>query len=211
MRPELCYAFKSGFRSVSTYEVAKDESLVKRVLRKIPFLDFDKIKIKSSGYFLYENIADQLDYIDFFEKFDLPDTFYSWFVITELHIWMLSARAMAEGDNGQVLRNSMFEALWADVAKRTKELGAVNPAATREHIRELSEELQAALIAYDEGLQSDDTVLAGAIWRRFYQKEFAAPHHVEELVRYIRKHISLLDNLSIQQILKVEPVKWEAL
>lgn len=59
------------------------------------------------------------------EKHDLPDTFYSWFVITELHIWMLSARAMAEGKEGQLLRNSLVEALWTDVAKRTKKLGVI--------------------------------------------------------------------------------------
>lgn len=56
-------------------------------------------------------------------KFNLPDTFYSWFVITELHIWMLAVRAMAEGTDGRHVRNAMVEALWIDVAKRVKKLG----------------------------------------------------------------------------------------
>ena len=31
---------------------------------------------------------------EFMEAFDMPDTFYSWFLITELHIWILGARLM---------------------------------------------------------------------------------------------------------------------
>ncbi|XP_066138367.1 ubiquinol-cytochrome-c reductase complex assembly factor 1 [Euwallacea fornicatus] len=199
-------------RLASTLEVQnvqKDEGFLKKFLKKVPFLNIDHVKIKMSGYLLYEHIADNLDYIETIKKYQLPDTFYSWFVITELHIWMLAVRAMADDKEGHVLRNSLVEALWGDVAKRTKKLGESNPAAMKAQIRDLSEELQASFIAYDEGLQSDDMVLAGAIWRRVYQMEYCAPHHLEGIVKHIRKHILLLDNLSKDQILNVEPVKWE--
>ncbi|KAJ8971572.1 hypothetical protein NQ314_000626, partial [Rhamnusium bicolor] len=129
------------------------------------------LRVRASAYILYEGIADTVNYIGFFDEFDLPDTFYSWFVVTELYIWMLSVRAMAEEEEGKLLRNYLVEALWFDVAQRVKKLGAGNPAVMREQISELSEQLQAALIAYDEGLQSSDVVLAGALWRRFYQSE----------------------------------------
>ncbi|ENN82983.1 hypothetical protein YQE_00654, partial [Dendroctonus ponderosae] len=100
---------------------------------------------------------------------------------------MLCARAMAEGDLGQLIRNSIVEALWVDVARRTKQLGAT-------------------FIAYDEGIQSDDIVLAGAVWRRLYQMQYASPHHVEDCARYVRQHMAQLDRL---QLLAVRPVKWE--
>lgn len=66
---------------------------------------------------------DRLDYAAVFEEFALPDTFYSWFVVTELHIWMLSTRAMAEGNDGNILRNAIVECLWTDVVQRIKALG----------------------------------------------------------------------------------------
>ena len=53
----------------------------------------------------------------------MPDTFYSWFVITELHVWMLMVRCMAEGPDGQVLRNCIVQSMWNDVNQRTKQLG----------------------------------------------------------------------------------------
>lgn len=89
--------------------------------------------MKLTGYFLYEGIPDKVQYDEWFEKLELPDTFASWFIITELHVWMLMVRYMAEdiavsatekkkytkGD-GHFVRNCIIEALWADVANKIK-------------------------------------------------------------------------------------------
>lgn len=50
----------------------------------------------------------------------MPDTFQSWFVVIELHLWILSARLMAEGKEGKALRDSVFAAMWEDVRARAK-------------------------------------------------------------------------------------------
>ncbi|RZC42783.1 ubiquinol-cytochrome-c reductase complex assembly factor 1, partial [Asbolus verrucosus] len=176
--------------TVETKPLQKDEGFIKKLLNKIPFLNVNKSRIMASGYLLYEGVADKINYVEFFEELNLPDTFYSWFVITELHIWMISVRAMAEGDAGRMLRNYLVEALWADVQQRVKKLGASNPAVARLQIAELSEQLQAAIIGYDEGLQSDDTILAGALWRRFYQQGEVEPSCLNRLVKYTRRHVS---------------------
>lgn len=60
----------------------------------------------------------------------------------------------------------------------------------KQQVFELSEQLQAALLSYDEGLQSSDTVLAGALWRRFYQLDAVDPENLVTLVKYIRKQAS---------------------
>lgn len=80
--------------------------------------------------YLYESVADQINYLEFFDKFELPDTFNSWFLVTELHVWMLMLRVMSEGpENGQdgrFLRNSLVEIMWTDVNARAKKLGVNN-------------------------------------------------------------------------------------
>lgn len=58
------------------------------------------------------------------------------------------------------------------------------------HILELCEQFQAALIAYDEGLQTNDVVFAGALWRRLYQQKDVDPEYLDLLIKYIRKHVS---------------------
>ena len=55
----------------------------------------------------------------------------------------------------------------------------------------MSEQFQAALIGYDEGLLLDDKVLAGALWRRFFQRNCKDPEHLERLVHYIRKQVTI--------------------
>lgn len=40
------------------------------------------------GLYLYQSM-EQIKYREFFSALNLPDTFQSWFLITELHVWML--------------------------------------------------------------------------------------------------------------------------
>lgn len=79
------------------------------------------------SFLLYEDVADKIVYPEFFDEFSLPNTFNSWFLVTELHVWMLLLRAMAEGsesgEDGRFIRNSIVEAMWADVNTRAKKLG----------------------------------------------------------------------------------------
>lgn len=59
-------------------------------------------------------------------------------------------------------------------------------------IDELSKQFQAALVAYDEGLQSNDKVLASALWRRFFHQNCDSPENLELLIYYVRKQVSNL-------------------
>ncbi|CAH1975018.1 unnamed protein product [Acanthoscelides obtectus] len=77
----------------------------------------------------------------------------------------------------------------------------------RPQLLELSEQLQASLIAYDEGLQSDDVGLAGALWRRLYQMGDVDIHDLEALVKYVRQQISMLDSIPNEKIFRAE-VNW---
>jgi cytochrome b pre-mRNA-processing protein 3 len=208
-RPSLLSSHIRNVSTVETKQLRKHESFVYKIVNKLPFINLNKTRIMGSAYVLYENIADKINYLDFFEELHLPDTFYSWFVVTELHIWMISARAMADGDDGKFLRNYLVEALWNDVNQRIKHLGEdSNPSAARVQVRELAEQLQAALIAYDEGLQGDDVVLAGALWRRFYQQEDVDPKSLEVLVKYVRKQMRLLDHVSLEQFFEERRIDW---
>lgn len=147
-----------------------------------------------SSYLLYEAVADRINYEEIFSKFNLPNTFNSWFLITELHVWMLMTRAMAEGpekgQDGKFMRNCIVEALWGDVNKRAKKLNPGNPSEMRNQIQILSEQFQAALITYDEGIMFDDKVLAGALWRRFFEMKCDNYEHLETMVKYVRKQVS---------------------
>ncbi|KAK9505677.1 hypothetical protein O3M35_009672 [Rhynocoris fuscipes] len=175
-------------------------------------LQFKKYKLKAAGYHLYESVADNVDYHSFLKEFRMPDTFHSWFLVTELHVWMLMSMLMAEPKYGRYIRNSMVEAMWSDVSARAKKLCNEQPSLIKSQIHELSEEFQAALVNYDEGLLSNDTVLAGAIWRRFLMRsQSCSAQDLEVMVKYIRKSMLLLDQWNIEVFLKEKTIKWTPL
>lgn len=53
----------------------------------------------------------------------MPDTFYSWFLVLELHVWIVLVRLMAESEEGRLVRNTIIEAMWNDVNKKSGYLG----------------------------------------------------------------------------------------
>ncbi|KAK5650804.1 hypothetical protein RI129_001833 [Pyrocoelia pectoralis] len=193
-------------RPISTTDAKPFYKLKSLISKKFTF---SKSRSKVLAYMLFESIADSINYPEVFKLLKMPDTFYSWFVVTELHIWMLMVRFMAEGDEGEHLRNFILEVLWADVDQRIKKLGEVNVSSMREQVIELSDQLRAAIIAYDEGLQSTDVILAGALWRRLYQHANVDPECLDMLVKYVRKQVQLLDNIAYSELMKNKTIKWE--
>lgn len=150
---------------------------------------------------MYQSVADKIDYKQFFESYNMPNTFNSWFLVTELHVWILLLRAMAEGsesgEDGRFIRNCIVEALWADVNTRAKKLGSQNPGGVRDQIQVLSQQFQAALITYDEGIAGDDMVLAGALWRRFFEMDCDNYEQLEQMVKYVRFQVFCKNIVSI--------------
>ncbi|XP_053603316.1 ubiquinol-cytochrome-c reductase complex assembly factor 1 [Plodia interpunctella] len=201
--------------------IAIEDSYVKKFMNAVGWMDQSRTRLKLTGYFLYESIPDKVAYKEWFKELNLPDTFVSWFSITELHVWMLMVRYMAEdvpaaltekkkyvkGD-GYFVRNCIIEALWADVGNKIKLLEGANPAIARKQVSELSEQFQAALVAYDEGIE-DDRVLAAAIWRRFYSlSPDTNAEHVEKIVKFVRHQISRLDKIPSQDLKWKPEIKW---
>ncbi|CAK9822056.1 Ubiquinol-cytochrome-c reductase complex assembly factor 1 [Anthophora retusa] len=167
-----------------------------------------KYQLMALGYQLYDDIPDRLNYTVFFEGFNMPDTFFSWFLITELHVWLLMVRFMAEGERGRVVIKNIVEAMWHDVIVRADLLGPIPGKLKRKHITEISHQFNAALIGYDEGIMSEDKVLAGALWRRFFCLECNNPEHLEKLVIYVRKQTSIFDRIPSDKVFHRSIAQW---
>lgn len=171
-----------------------------------------KIRINVAGQRIYENIVDRTDYPKFFLGYQMPNTFNSWFLITELHVWLVLTRVMAntndDTEHGRMLRNVIVEALWTDANTRAKQLAADNPSAMRAQLQELSQQFQMALIVYDDGLAGSDKVLASALWERFFEKQCHDYTHLEDLVKYVRREIHHYDSCDFKLIVEDPNILW---
>jgi len=186
---------------------------------KTIFSGLPKSKLKASGYILLTHCAQNTNLIQFFKTFNMPDTFYSWFLVTELHVWLLGARVMIDGDSGRLVRNSIVEALWQDCDNRAKSIGTPLAASVRnKKIGAIAEEFQAALFVYDEGLLGDDIQLANALWRRFFlsmnedeEGQLADPEKLEILVNYVRRVANYLDQMDSVDLIVSNKINWPPL
>ncbi|KAG5318388.1 UQCC1 factor, partial [Pseudoatta argentina] len=195
-----------------------------RILKKTGILDVQKYKNMDLGCEIYEHVIGQVDYPFFFKRkfsiisvviltlayilnmffvdFNLPDTFFAWFLVTELHVWMIMIRYMTDEKDGKAIRNYVVATMWQDTQARIENLGLIKTKLKNKQLQEISHQFNAAIIGYDEGIQSDDKVLAGALWRRFFQLECNNPEHIETLLIYVRKQICLFDSLPNDEILR---------
>ncbi|XP_014225758.1 ubiquinol-cytochrome-c reductase complex assembly factor 1 [Trichogramma pretiosum] len=152
-----------------------------------------KYELQVQGSLFYENIVDGLCYDKFYREYCMPDTLFSWFLVTELHVWMFSFQLMQDAINGEKLRNSLIETMWNDINTRIKKLKGVNTSVLKYQIKELSEQFNASLISYDEAIQSNDVKLANHLWFRFFQSTPRNASEIENLVAYIREQVKILN------------------
>ncbi|XP_055626311.1 ubiquinol-cytochrome-c reductase complex assembly factor 1 [Toxorhynchites rutilus septentrionalis] len=202
----------AGETAATTIAEAAKGGFLKRFINKMGWLDNTRSRLRVSGCLLYESVVDNINYTEFFLHFKMPDTYNTWFLITELHVWMLMVRAMAEGAEkaaaGRFLRNCIVETMWNDVTTRAKKLSAHNPSVVRPQVQMLSEQFQAALLSYDEGISFDDKALAAALWRRFFCCKCDDYEKLELLVQYVRKQMAMLDATSRYDFAIKPKVKW---
>jgi cytochrome b pre-mRNA-processing protein 3 len=153
---------------------------------------------------LYLCIQYQVDYDKFFKKFDMPDVMYSFCLVTFLHVWLVSVALMEFGYSGLFVRRLLTQNMWKDIEMREKKLkrpmNKKNKIYTYEHLNDI---FRAFMFGFDEGLLSDDYVLAGAIWRHILEqrdiKDYSA---LGEMCDYIRKNVSHLEKISEEDVLR---------
>ena len=203
------------FFHINSARSKPEGGLVTKMYNKVFAGGLPKSKLKASGYILETHCSQAVDLRAFLAELEMPDTFYSWFLVTELHIWLLGARLMAEGDMGRMVRNNIVEALWVDCDNRAKAIGDLASSVRSNYIMEMAEQFQASLFVYDEGLLGNDIQLANAIWRRFFlslkeesEEQVPDPEKLELLVSYVRRTAHHLNQLDGVDIIVKNNVKW---
>ena len=53
----------------------------------------------------------------------MPDSFQSWFLIAQLHLWLCMVRLKREGKDGDYLIKQVVSMCWYDVEQRMNVLG----------------------------------------------------------------------------------------
>lgn len=127
--------------------------------------------------------------MDFVTRFNMPDEFTSWFLISELHAWMLMVRTANEEVQPMGLRDGVNRMFWDDTIKRMKPLH-LKRSQLYDALEDFGASYRYATVSYDEGLD-DDKVMASALWNRFFRKECEDYEQLALLLKYVRINVSL--------------------
>ncbi|KAM9482271.1 ubiquinol-cytochrome c reductase complex assembly factor 1 [Clarias gariepinus] len=173
-------------------------------------LKYNKWKIKIAALRMYTCCVERINYDEFFEKCSLPDTLNSWFLVAQLHVWMCLVRMRQEGREGKYMCRYVVHSMWEDVEQRSKIMG-IDAVQRKESLRVMTETFYAAIFGYDEGILSDDCVLAAALWRNLFNRQCEDPRQLELMVEYVRKQMQFIDALDGDDLLLTGEVKWRPL
>ncbi|XP_042321574.1 ubiquinol-cytochrome-c reductase complex assembly factor 1 [Sceloporus undulatus] len=173
-------------------------------------LKYNKWKIKIAALRMYTCCVEKIDYEEFFNRFQMPDTLNSWFLVAQLHVWMCLVRMKQEGRAGKYMCRYIVHSMWEDVEQRGKVMG-IDSVSLKESMRNMTENFYAAIFGYDEGILSDDHVLAAAIWRNLFNKHCDDPRKLEIMVEYVRKQVQHLDAMPGEDLLLSGEVTWRPL
>jgi len=216
-RSELILPHKHILKLKFTSSAATNESSVlskasetfKKLYRKVipEPLSVSTTTLHRSGAILSSCCTHEVDLETFFKTFDMPDTYYSWWLITELHVWMLCVRLhVGNSKEGNICRNFMVEQLYIDAFDRAKKVADMDSKERKNAIWDLAEEFKFAMCLYDLGLAGNDVDLANSIWRRFFLgTDDPDVEQIELLVKYVRKTVASLDQMKLEDLFSMEP------
>uniref|UniRef100_A0A8B9J6G9 Ubiquinol-cytochrome c reductase complex assembly factor 1 n=1 Tax=Astyanax mexicanus TaxID=7994 RepID=A0A8B9J6G9_ASTMX len=123
---------------------------------------------------------------------------------------MCLVRMRQEGREGKYMCRYIVHSMWEDVEQRSKIMG-IDAFHRKESMKAMTETFYAAIFGYDEGILSDDCVLAAALWRNLFNRQCEDPRQLELMVEYVRKQMQFIDALDGEDLLLTGEVKWRPL
>lgn len=116
-------------------------------------------------------------------------------MVTELHIWLLLVRAKGEESSNAddvIIQRSILTAMWNDVRDRVISFKGEDMSLSEqnESLATLTLHFYQSYFLYDQGLLSDDKVLANNLWNVFLESNCDDLWKIELLVKYVRRTVS---------------------
>ncbi|KAF9584490.1 Protein cbp3, mitochondrial [Lunasporangiospora selenospora] len=156
-----------------------------------------------STHRFYEICAEQLNEKRSFwlDTCGLPDSFQTWFSITQLHVWLLMVRIRGEQD-GKKFQQQLVNHFFHDIEDRMRYNHKISSGRIiSTYMKDFLAQFHGSVLAYDEGMCKDDPIMAAALWRNLFTSS-GNPVQIAILVDYVRKELQILDKMSSDDFLE---------
>lgn len=171
-------------------------------------MKYNRFKMRTSAQKMYESCVDEIDSQKFFDVCNLPDTLFSWFIVTQLHVWLSMVRLRREGREGKYMVHYLVYCMWHDVEARGKAMG-ISTIKVKEGLKEMIGQFYAALFAYDEAVLSNDTnALHDALQNIFFNRECNDPRQLAVMADYVTQQVQYLETLDSESLIERGRIQW---
>ncbi|KAJ1921642.1 Ubiquinol cytochrome-c reductase assembly protein Cbp3 [Tieghemiomyces parasiticus] len=176
------------------YKVFKNKTLT-RIIGKL----FSSYKPRYAAVAISANIYTRcrdLDYRDFYiDTLGLPDTYQTWFSVTQLHVWMMIVRIRNE-ENGRNIQQELVNHFFNDAEGRMHQMGITSGRLINQSLKDLLAHYRGSLLAFDEATVRGDAAMAAALWRNVFKTRVARGQELAYLTKYVRTQLFRLDALT---------------
>lgn len=100
----------------------------------------------------------------------LPASFQTWFQLTNLHVFLLLSRFRAlPAAEARTYSQELINHFFIDTESRMRErFGVQTSRLVKGYMRDLHQQHRGSMVAYEEGLATDDVRLSAAVWRNVW-------------------------------------------
>ena len=100
----------------------------------------------------------------------LPETYQSWFQITNLHVYLLLVRFRAfDKAANKTYSQELINHFFIDAESRMRDrFGVQTSRLVKGYMRDMHMQHRGSILGYDEGLATNDATLAQALWRNIW-------------------------------------------
>jgi cytochrome b pre-mRNA-processing protein 3 len=140
---------------------------------------------------LYRHAVTQARLPVFYACFGVPDTLDGRFDLVALHVFLVLQRLRQEGAGAKTLAQGLFDVMFADMDQSLRELG-VGDLGVGRRVKAMAQALYGRIAAYEEGLGSNDQVLAAALQRNLFGTVTPRPPELAALCAYLRREAAAL-------------------
>ncbi len=138
----------------------------------------------------------------FFAAYGVPDTLDGRFELICLHAFFYLHRLRTELPRSAALSQAFFDTMFADLDRSLRELGT-GDLSVGKHVKRMARGFYGRVRAYQQGVESGDSVLAAALARNLYgtMYESKSASQIEAMTRYVRRAVAELAGQAAAELL----------
>lgn len=149
---------------------------------------------------LYLDAVKQARQPIFYTDLKVPDTVDGRFDMIATHVFLILRRLKADGDRTQEVSQALFDAMFGDMDRGLREMGAGDLGVGR-RVKAMAKAFYGRVAAYESGLEDQDGSLADAVLRNVFRGDEEGREPARLIADYINHQSVALSRQPIDDLL----------